>query len=61
MNTDLIGPFSLQDDLGQINLGLSYLPTSEKLYLTVEDITGLKVMDRNTKSTGKHELFKEIM
>lgn len=41
----------IEDDLGQINLGLSYLPTSEKLYLTVEDITGLKVMDRNTKST----------
>lgn len=41
----------IEDELGEINLGLSYLPTSEKLYLTVEDIQGLKVMDKQTKST----------
>lgn len=40
-----------EDDLGHINIGLSYLPTSEKLYLSVEDMKGLKIMDKISKST----------
>lgn len=41
----------VEEYLGTISVGLSYLPTSEKLYLTVESIKGLKVMDKKTAST----------
>jgi len=43
----------LQESLGTITIGASYLPTSEKLYLTIESMRDLKVVDKATGSTGK--------
>lgn len=42
---------AVEENLGSISIGLSYLPTSEKMYLSVESIKGLKVMDKVTGST----------
>ncbi|XP_045162407.2 synaptotagmin-1-like [Mercenaria mercenaria] len=41
----------VEENLGTISVGLSYLPTSEKMYLSVESIKGLKVMDKMSAST----------
>ncbi|KAK3578023.1 hypothetical protein CHS0354_027238 [Potamilus streckersoni] len=39
------------EDLGEINVGICYLPTSEKVYLSLNWIRGLKVMDKRKKTT----------
>ncbi|KAL4221226.1 Synaptotagmin-2 [Mactra antiquata] len=41
----------IEEKLGNIVLGLCYLPTSEKMYLSVEKIENLRVVDKITEST----------
>lgn len=41
----------LEDELGEIRVGLSYLPTSEKLYLSIESLKNLPIMDKVQGST----------
>ncbi|OWF41256.1 Synaptotagmin-3 [Mizuhopecten yessoensis] len=43
-----------EEDLGEICLGMNYLPTAEKLYLTVVRVHGLKAMNRTTNTTDAY-------
>ncbi|XP_060077601.1 synaptotagmin-B-like [Ylistrum balloti] len=43
-----------EEDLGEICLGMNYLPTAEKLYLTVVRVRGLKAMNRTTNTTDAY-------
>ncbi|WAR15115.1 SYT3-like protein [Mya arenaria] len=40
-----------KENLGTLTLGTSYLPTSEKLYLTVESMKDLRIIDKNSGTT----------
>ncbi|KAL3861091.1 hypothetical protein ACJMK2_007168 [Sinanodonta woodiana] len=42
------------EDLGEINVGICYLPTSEKVYLSLNWIRGLRVMDKRNKTTNPY-------
>ncbi|XP_033763925.1 synaptotagmin-B-like [Pecten maximus] len=44
----------VEEDLGEICLGMNYLPTAEKLYLTVVRVRGLKAMNRTTNTTDAY-------
>ncbi|KAH3822336.1 hypothetical protein DPMN_124113, partial [Dreissena polymorpha] len=46
---DLMTP--VKEPVGRVTVGLSYLPTSEKLYLTLECLQDLKIMDKVTGAT----------
>lgn len=46
--------------MGVVTVGLCYLPTSEKMYVTIETVKDLMVMDRGKESTGKYGVSMEI-
>ena len=39
--------------MGSLTIGLCYLPTSEKMYVTIDSLKDLKAMDKQKGTTGK--------
>lgn len=44
----------LEEDIGDVSIGLNYLPTAEKLYLTIVKIRGLRPMNKQDNTTDAY-------
>lgn len=53
--------YPFQENLGSVSVAMCYLPTSEKLYVTVESAKDLIAMDRQTGLTGKSKTRMAVL
>ncbi|XP_071144697.1 synaptotagmin-A-like isoform X2 [Mytilus edulis] len=44
----------IDEDIGDVSIGLNYLPTAEKLYLTIVKIRGLRPMNKQDNTTDAY-------